>query len=64
MLSRALRVPASSRAALAMARPLARQPLARQMCDMAPKGVQVDMVCRMWTCQVADDASAHEVRAR
>ena len=33
----------------------------RAMCAMAPKGVQVDMVCRTWTCKVADDDTAHEL---
>ena len=61
-MSRALRVPAAARATLAMSRPAASGLRARQMCDMAPKGVQVDMVCRMWSCRVADDASAHEVK--
>ena len=31
------------------------------MCSMAQKGVEVDMVCRVWTCKVKDDETAHEV---
>ena len=31
--------------------------LRRGLCD----GVHVDMVCRTWTCKVADDATAHQL---
>ena len=32
----------------------------RGLCD-ASDGVAVDMVCRVWSCKVKDDATAHQL---
>ena len=33
----------------------------RALCVGDDKGIQVDMVCRMWSLKVADDETAHEM---
>lgn len=49
--------------ATAIRRAVARAPLARatQHTRSLCEGVQVDMVCRVFTCKVKDDASAHKM---
>ena len=51
----------ASAARTALARPQVSALAARPLCSMAQKGVEVDMVCRVWSCKVKDDETAHDV---